>query len=673
MLIGALPQFLNPLPALIAAAVAIPLLLLLYFLKLRRRPVDVPSTLLWKKAIQDLQVNAPFQKLRRNLLLILQLILLCLLLLALARPVANYRPGAGKLTVLLIDHSASMSAKDVDGHSRLDEAKRRARELVDSMGRNATATVIAFDDGAQTVQPWTSDAAALRRAIDSIQPTDRRSRLKLAYQLAEAQTNFNPDQLRANDAQRPDVRLFSDGRVLDDNDELTLRGNLIFEKIGTDTAPNVGIVALSARRNYERPTQVQVFARLANYGTEPLEVPVQLSVDGEVIGIGGGQTRNVFLLPDRWSAEKREDYARQGGRDAVDSVDFQLDLTTAAVVKVEQMHKEGDLLTADDAAQVVVPPPKTLSVCLVTEGNYFLELGLQKPAVMTPEAYEEKLPTQYDVIVFDRYCPTKLPPAGSFIYFLDGPRAALPAEVKIKVARDETGRPVVLKDVGVLDWKRDHPMLRELAMSKLYVAEAAKLDVPPEAEVLVDGLKCPLLVMQRQGNQMHLVAAFDLLQSNWPLKVSFPIFLHNALQYLAVGSSMDVRQSYEPGATPVIPRADLQKVDSSLTHITLIGPMGKTGVPIPPAGDFALPPLDYAGLYTTDPPIPQFEQIAVNLLDPNESNLLPADKPPGDASAPVEEVKDTRARLELWWWLAACGALPLLLVEWWVYTRRVHL
>ena len=32
-----------------------------------------------------------------------------------------------------------------------------------------------------------------------------------------------------------------------------------------------------------------------------------------------------------------------------------------------------------------------------------------------------------------------------------------------------------------------------------------------------------------------------------------------------------------------------------------------------------------------------------------------------------------RSRLELWWWLVACAALPLLLIEWWVYTRRVHL
>src|SRR5438105_5862742 len=96
------PNFLSPLTGFIAAAIAIPALLILYFLKLRRRELAVSSTLLWKKAIQDLQVNAPFQKLRRNLLLLLQLLLLFLLLLALSRPVTNYKPGAGAVTVILI-------------------------------------------------------------------------------------------------------------------------------------------------------------------------------------------------------------------------------------------------------------------------------------------------------------------------------------------------------------------------------------------------------------------------------------------------------------------------------------------------------------------------------------------------------------------------------------------
>src|SRR5215218_6194414 len=117
------PKFLNIGPAVMAAAVAVPLLLALYFLKLRRRELAVSSTLLWKKAVQDLQVNSPFQRLRKNLLLLLQLLLLLLLLLALSRPVTNYSPGAGTTTVILIDRSASMGAQDPElkGKSRLDE------------------------------------------------------------------------------------------------------------------------------------------------------------------------------------------------------------------------------------------------------------------------------------------------------------------------------------------------------------------------------------------------------------------------------------------------------------------------------------------------------------------------------------------------------------------------
>src|SRR5438045_2902534 len=180
------PSFLSPLAAILAAAVAIPALLVLYFLKLRRREVDIASTFLWREAIQDLQVNAPFQNLRRNLLLLLQLLLLVLLCLALSRPVSNYTPGAGKTSVILIDRSASMAAKDANGRTRLEEAKRHARDLIGSMDRHSSATVIAFDDQAETVQPFTTDAAALRNAIDSIQQTDRPTRLKLAYQLAQA-------------------------------------------------------------------------------------------------------------------------------------------------------------------------------------------------------------------------------------------------------------------------------------------------------------------------------------------------------------------------------------------------------------------------------------------------------------------------------------------------------
>jgi hypothetical protein len=678
-----IPQFLSPLTGLIAAAIAVPALLILYFLKLRRREQPVSSTLLWKKTIQDLQVNAPFQKLRRNLLLLLQLAALVALCLALTRPVTFFSKGAGTSTVILVDRSASMSASDIDNgkRSRLDEAKRRAKDLVSTMERGSSAMVIAFDDSAETVQPFTTDTAALKAAIDSVKPTDRKSRLKLAYQLAEANLGFNPEQLRPSTVP-PEVHVFSDGRVLDAS-ELSIKGTPRFHRIGTDTASNIAVVALSAKRNYERPTEVQVFARFANYGDKPVSADVELAVapregsesqadDFKIRGVATVNLPPARWLDDEWAAADASEIDKEFA--ARDSVEFTLELTTAATVRVEHKSREGDRLGADDTAFVSVPPPKALAVLLVTDGNYFLEklvnsLNLKDPVVMSPAEYESKLPATFDVIIFDRaYVPQKLPPAGNFIYFGSvAPGLKLRAEI-------QDGKTVVMDDSAVLDWKRDHPILKNLSLGKLRAAEGVKLQVPADSEVLMEGTKGALIVLHREGRGTHLVVAFDTLQSNWPIGVSFPVFLYQSLQFMAAGSDLSVSQSYDPGATPRIPRTSLAQSEGGgeVKRARLIGPGGTRDLSVPATGDFALPALDRVGVYRTDPLIPQFERIVVNLLDENESNLVPAEKAPGGIGETID-AGAARARVDLWWWLVACGALPILMIEWWVYTRRVHL
>jgi hypothetical protein len=682
-----IPNFLTPLTGAIATAIAVPALLILYFLKLRRREMDVSSTLLWKKAIQDLQVNAPFQKLRRNLLLILQMMVLFALCLALARPVTFFKPGAGKSTVILIDHSASMNALDIDNGktSRLDEAKRQAKDLVNTMERGASALVIAFADesGTKTVQSFTTDTAALKRAIDSIEPTDRRSQLKLAYSLADANMGYNPDQLRAT-TEPPDVQVFSDGRVLDANN-LSIKAKPKFNQIGTDQAGNIAVVALSAKRNYDRPTEVQIFARLVNFGPKPASTDVELGVavldPADPSSANDFKTRGVAsvnLPPARWTDEAWR-AAHKGEIDetfaAKDSVEFTLDLTTAATIRIEHKTKEGDQLAADDVAFVAVPPPKALSVLLVTEGNPFMEkllnsLNLRDPQVMSPVEYEEKLPTNFDLIIFDRaYAPTKLPPAGNFIYF-----GAIAPGLKLQPETD-AGKQVMMDNVGVLDWRRDHPILKGLSLGKVYALEAIKLKVPPEDEVLIEGTKGPLMVLHREGRSTHLVITFNAFESHWPVTVSFPIFMYQAVQFMAAGSDLNVSQSYQPGATPRIPRTSLAQADggSTIKRIRINGPGGSRDQVVPETGDFTLQALDHVGVYRTDPAIPGFERMAVNLLDENESNLIPAEKAPGGIGDTVDAGTAKRARLDFWWWIVACGAVPLLLIEWWVYTRRVHL
>jgi hypothetical protein len=99
-------QFLSPwyIPAL-AAILTIPPLVIMYFLRLRRRETPVPTTYLWRKVIEDLQVNQPFQKLRKNLLLLLQLLVLAAAIFALARPIRKVAISQDNRGVL-IDRSA---------------------------------------------------------------------------------------------------------------------------------------------------------------------------------------------------------------------------------------------------------------------------------------------------------------------------------------------------------------------------------------------------------------------------------------------------------------------------------------------------------------------------------------------------------------------------------------
>ena len=67
----------------------IPVVVLFYLLKLRRTDHVVSSTMFWSKAVEDLHANAPFQRLRKNLLLLVQLLIIALLVLAFARPLLS--------------------------------------------------------------------------------------------------------------------------------------------------------------------------------------------------------------------------------------------------------------------------------------------------------------------------------------------------------------------------------------------------------------------------------------------------------------------------------------------------------------------------------------------------------------------------------------------------------
>ena len=141
-------------PALLWLLLLFPIIIFFYLLKLKRREVVVSSVLLWAHLVKDVQANAPFQKLKKNLLLFLQLLTVLFLVGCLARPFMLVRALGGENSVVILDASASMQSTDV-GRSRFEEARKAALHMVDDL-----------PDGFRTtdakVVPWNQEGVMVR-------------------------------------------------------------------------------------------------------------------------------------------------------------------------------------------------------------------------------------------------------------------------------------------------------------------------------------------------------------------------------------------------------------------------------------------------------------------------------------------------------------------------------
>lgn len=665
--------FLTLTSALIAAAVTLPALVSLYFLKLKRRKRVVPSTLLWKKTIHEMQVNSPFQRLRKNLLLLLQLLLLIALLIAFARPHTSGVAASGQQTIIVIDHSGSMNATDIEP-TRLGEAKRQALDLVDRLDFEdetaGGAMVVSFAQRATVVQPFTTDRRKLRQAIRNIQPTDQASNLAAALALVEPFAIAS-----GGDAGEPvKVRVFSDGRVLmPEGERLALKdAELEYQRIGKGPGQprnNIALVAASARRDLDKPQIVQLLGRIANYGPEEITTNVTLELDGRIERI------DRLTLPPA-QTPIGPDGQSQAPEPSISTVQFDMVVPGATLATLSLGTQ--DLLPADNEANLVIAPSRRLRVLLVTEGNAFLDrvirsVGVRELVTMSPQQYETQNPqtlrrgdweelargsgeggSGFDVILFDAYSPRKVPPVSSLYLGAAPPIEGL--ELRPPHEDDEAAQ-------YILDWLRDHPLMRWVVLDDVILSKPGRLVVPNDATVLATGQSGPIIAELRHDQQRHVATSFNILASNWPLYVSFPVFVSNALQTLGQIDSASV--AYHTGQNAVIPVTPEQR------YLIYTGP--QTLEAHINNGRAILPAFPRAGVYEADEEMPQpYDRLPANMLDINESQLAPAQRLEV-GTVLVDAAQDTATiRLEIWRYFV-WAALGLLVIEWLFYTRRMHL
>src|SRR5437588_7455083 len=158
---------LAPLAAL--GLLTIPAIVLLYFLKVKRPEVRVATLMFWRPYVADRQANAPWQRLRYSLLLLVQLLAALALAVGLMRPGVTGAAGVARTTVVMIDASPSMEATDVQP-TRFAAAVEKTRELASQMGAGETMAVILAGPHAQLLAAPSGDAAVIRSALDRARP-----------------------------------------------------------------------------------------------------------------------------------------------------------------------------------------------------------------------------------------------------------------------------------------------------------------------------------------------------------------------------------------------------------------------------------------------------------------------------------------------------------------------
>lgn len=654
-------QWLTPATALTAAAITVPLLVLLYFLKLKRTERVVSSTLLWQRAIQDLQVNAPFQRLRRNILLLLQLLAMLAALVALAGPVLNMNQEAGQRYVILIDRSASMNSTDGDGSvSRLDDAVTQARTFVESLRNKAVfslkdradqAMVIAFDEHAKIMCNFTSDKSQLRTALKAITPTDRTSLLAETLTVARAFTQ--PPGVETNNRtseQRAQLHLFSDGRIKDLKDQTMQEGELVYHRVGA-SSNNVAITAMQARRSYEQTDQIQVFASLAHFGEAPVTCDVQVSVNQDIVAV-----REVTMAP------ARADANGVGIMPGRASVEVTVTYDGAGLLEVRHLH--ADCLSADDAAWTVIAPPKQLNVALVTAGNpvlvsVFQACPLASLKVLTAEAFDEAMASvtvsPYDVTVLDNTTPERLP-RGRYLVF-----GAVPEAMGMTVAGS-------LENQFVVDWRPNHAILKHVNPSNVYVAKAVEVVPPREARVLAQFNSGPAIVLAQGGAGTFVWVGFDCLKSNWPFEPSFVLFCYNVMDYLGMQVT-DAHAAQLSVGEPILIRGEAPNTEAELS-----GPAREdVTVTTDEKGSLRFPGTDRVGAYTVTLAGDMPKTFAVNLLNTDESRVTPmTDLVLSGQTVSAQETPVGRANQPLWP-LAVIVALAFVCIEWWVYNSKMRI
>ncbi len=601
-------------------------LIMLYFLKLKRPVQAIPSLALWRQVMNDQRVNSPFQRFKRNLLLLLQIIVLGCLVLAAMQPYWGTGASRAKYLPILIDCSASMGALDKQGGTtRLDAAKAEVRKIIDNLLSDQMVSLIIVNSTGRRLTDFTNNKKLLGSALDLIAVSDAPSRVDDALRLTQALARTYPIE-RA---------LF----LTDGNTPSTVDLELPFQvtlQLVPPGGANIGITELNARRGTER---WDVFVRL------------------EGAKIGGGAAKVEFYQDKELLGSEQVNLDPKESQRLV----FRASADKPSQITVRVLPERFDSLASDNIAYLELPILRPLRIYVDPDLAAFRK-ALQPlkgvEVLPIPGSTKPKLVNGYDLVITEEVGETV-------------PQAAV--SMTVGQIPPELGKLVKIETdfVKVVDWQRNSPLLRHVQLGDVQMSEnpvsstnVEDRDYEQQAyEILAHAARGPLILHKDRDGKQAFWLLFHTNRSTLPYRVGFPILVSNLVQIAMQQAGLAEVRGQSTGVLP--PRT----ADPS-TKYTVVSPDGlRQEVTTGNDGQLGGISAPRVGKYEIQRGLATVTRTSASLLQADETSLQFVDTIQfREISIAASETRQATDK-PLWTEFAIAGMLFLAL-EWWYFQRR---
>jgi Ca-activated chloride channel homolog len=395
---------------------------------------------------------------------------------------------------------------------------------------------------------------------------------------------------------------------------------------------NVGITKFEVRPRMNHPGEHEILVNVANFSRQPESFDLALSLN--------------------WKTLRRTHYTFEAG----ERQSLIFPYTGAANGVAEAVLELNDDLSADNRAATVLSDRSPVWILLVSRGNYFLEnllaghanASVNVVSSVSPSSFEQQVQGNH-IIILDGMEPPPLH-FGNFL-LINTSAPNLPIAV-----RGTADTP------PVVDWDTTDPILRSVQLRDLQVRRAQIVEVGEGVKPLLYANGSPIISSFETGRLRAVHLGFDLLDTDLPLRVAFPVLMSNILEWLAPQHGTFVSHQVQAGEPYPI------ELDGITADVSMRQPSGDwIKVPVT-ENPLVIRDTSQVGIYTVRVG-KKTQRFAVNLVSREESDILPKPEEHKTESPIVAGASAQETVKQPLWPYFVVLAFGLTLVEWYFWCR----